>query len=226
MKKHIFIIDDMPDEFLEVYLEENGFKVSTFKNGVNIIHEVTNLRPDLILLDLSLPGKSGFEILKDIIALPFFIPVIIISANDSTEVIVIALEIGAVDYFTKPLNHEILMAKLKVNLRNQVLREINDYNKYNLNDFVFDFENNVISRDGKQIPLTNSESGVLKFLLDNVGKILSREEIMLNIWGKIRKNNFKTIDNHISRLRKKVENDHKKPKYIISVYGRGYKFLI
>ncbi len=226
MNKRIVIIDDIPDILLEKILKDKGFEVNSYQSAEEALNMLQSNIPDLILLDLNLPAKSGFEILKEIIKLDLNIPIIILSAKDATDVKVIGLEMGAADYVTKPFDYDELVARINVNFRKMQNFDSKRENEDILEseDLYLDFSSLIVKKNGETISLTHYEMLLLEYLYKNIGKVVARENIIEKIWGKRIHVSSKTIDNHINRLRKKIENDCSMPRYIVTVYGKGYKF--
>lgn len=224
MEYTITIIDDQPNKILEKMLKKEGYNVDIYDEAEKGIAGIKKNVPDLLLLDLTIPVKSGFEILSELIKLQYDFPIIIVSARDSIEEKVIGLEMGAVDYVTKPFHFKELIARIKVHLKRESLHKSKKSDVFKIGDLVIDFSKQEIKKDEENVTLTHYEYMILKCLVENGGDIVSRDTLIEQIWGNSIHVNSKTIDNHVTKLRKKIEKNYKKPEYIQTIYGRGYKF--
>jgi len=226
MKAKIAIIDDKPDEFLPEKLQAEGYEVFTYTSADEGIQGLISSRPDLLLLDLILPQKSGYELLREIRERKMDFPILIVSAKDSITEKVIGLEIGADDYITKPYAFEELNARIKANLRRTYTAQpkTGERNFFEVDNIKIDLDNFYVEKDGEEIRLSNYEFEILKCLLKKKGKPVAREELIEKIWENKIYLSSRTIDNHIVNLRKKIEDNYKRPRFILTVYRKGYKF--
>lgn len=224
MSAKISIIDDSIEQGLIEKLSKEGYNVVHYDNAEQGLKGVLSSHPDILLLDLVLPQKSGYEILRELREKRFESPIIVISQKTTLTEKVVCLEIGADDFISKPVVFEELNARIKASLRRSSYikkekREIIEIDKLKI-----DLENYYIEKNGEEIRLSNYEFEILKLLLDKRGKPVSREELIEKIWDNKIFISSRTIDNHIVNLRKKMEDSYKRPKYIITVYRKGYKF--
>ncbi|UOD34138.1 response regulator [Deferribacteraceae bacterium V6Fe1] len=221
MSSKVLIIEDEEDlrEILKFNLEREGFQVEAVQDanyGLMILEEFI---PDIILLDLMLPGLKGQQFLKLIKSNSMFrlIPVIIVSAKNSESDIVGALESGAEDFITKPFSIKILMAKIKVILKR---KSVIDSNMVTYNGIELDKSLRVAKIEGEQIELTLKEFELLQLLISNPKRVFTRNQLLTNIWGYDADVYTRTVDSHISSLRKKLKS---KGDIIKSVPKVGYK---
>ncbi len=230
-KIKILVVDD--DEslcgLLAQYLDKQGFSVDFVGDGEAMDSYLEQFAPDLIILDLMLPGEDGLSIAKRLVH-QYGFPVIMLSACGEDVDRILGLEIGADDYLTKPFNPRELLARIR-----SVLRRYQNTNKDSKNDKISNYEfgdnfldtaGQTLIQNGKKIPLTQSEYSLLKLFLDNPNRIFSRDNLLENLKGFDWSPFDRSIDVRISRLRQKVEADPANPEYIQTVWGQGYKFLL
>ena len=219
MKSTILIIEDDKDinEMLTALLTNNGFNVENAYSGTEglLVHS-DNV--DLILLDLMLPGKNGEEIIKELKE-KNNVPIIVMSAIEDVNKKIDLFSLGANDYITKPFNIQILLAKIGSLLRRTNMQEVND--KIDVKDFILNTSNNTIEKDGKVIELTKNEYKILKYLVQNRGKIVSREDIMECLWESESFIDDNTLTVNITRLRNKLEELELK-ELLETKRGQGY----
>ena len=211
---------------MEVYLKNEGFQVYTFYNGLDALECVQNVELDLALLDVMLPGMDGFQICRKIRDSHYF-PVIMLTAKGEDMDKILGLTLGADDYITKPFNPLEVVARVKTQLRR--------YTQYNRSGPAetpaceYDIRGLVIQKDahrcslyGKPVPLTPIEFSILWYLCERRGKVVSSEELFEAVWGEKYLDNNNTVMAHIGRLRDKLKEPAKKPKFIKTVWGVGY----
>jgi two-component system alkaline phosphatase synthesis response regulator PhoP len=219
--KKILIADDEQDilEILQFNLEAEGYQVKTAKNGNEAIEVAKKYNPDLIILDIMMPGKNGIEVCNYLRILPDFQKTLIIfltaMSDDSTEVK--GLESGADDYLTKPIRPKVLISKVNALFRRLMTEKENG--DINLGDLKIDREKYAIIHKGEEITLARKEFELLALLASKPGKVFLRNEILSKIWGTEVIVGDRTIDVHIRKIRQKLELD-----CITTVKGVGYKF--
>ena len=221
-KNSIVIIDDEPQirKVLTIALESAGFKVVEAENGNEGIVQAATTHPQLVILDLGLPDRDGLGVIKELRAWSD-IPVIILSVRNSEEDIVKALDLGADDYLTKPFNTSELLARIRANIRRTQQRiEGGIFTNGNLS---IDFSSRVVKKENKEVDLTNTEYLLLTFLAKNIGKVLTHNYLLKQIWGPSFVENTQYLRVFISQLRKKVEDDYAKPEIIVTESGVGYR---
>lgn len=219
MQKILIVEDDekLRNE-LEIFLSKNGYKVETLTEFNNTIQDILNINPQLVLLDVNLPNTDGEYICKEIRKISN-LPIIIITSRDSELDELMSLNYGADYYITKPFNIQILLAKIATILRRTNMLENQD--KINYKDFVLNISNSTIQKEGKIIELTKNEFRILKYLIDNKEKIVSRQEIMECLWDDDSFIDDNTLTVNITRLRNKLEEINIKG-LIQTRRGQGY----
>jgi two-component system alkaline phosphatase synthesis response regulator PhoP len=227
MKKKLLIIEDEQDliKGLKLNLSDEGFDVDWAVNGVDGLRKAIEETPDLIILDIMLPEMDGLEVCRKLRQKGINIPIIMLTAKGGEIDKVVGLEIGADDYMTKPFSIRELLARIKARLRHSE-REVKPVPElYSFSDNEIDFARFKIRRKGKESDLTSLEADILKYFIVHRGEVVSRDDLLDKIWGYEKYPTTRTIDNHILKLRKKIEDDPSHPRYIISVYGGGYRFI-
>ena len=217
--------DEALAALIQEYLQKHGFHVLLELRGDTAVCRILSGRPDLVILDIMLPGKDGFEVCREIRP-EYNGPVMMFTARDEDIDQLLGLELGADDYICKPVQPRLLLARIKT-----MLRRVNGSEKYSpVSRFCFDgFEINASSREaslnGELLELTTAEFDLLWLLASNAGEVLSRDEIL----GRLRRIDYdgldRSIDLRISRLRKKLGDDSAKPQRIKTVRGSGYLFV-
>ena len=223
----ILVVDDEEYilELISFNLTNNGYTVLTANNGIDAVKIAIEEKPNLILLDLMIPGKDGYDVCKEVRSNIEIknIPIIMLTAKSEEIDKILGLELGADDYITKPFSVRELLARVKAVLRRFSMDEI----KSNIVDFGIlkvDFEKREIHVKDKKLDLTLKEFELLEILIKNKGKILTRDILLDKIWGYEYIGETRTVDVHIRYLRKKVEDDDNHPKFIETIRGVGYRF--
>lgn len=228
-KRKVLIVDDEPSiiELLQLNLENNGFEVIIAENGEDAIKLAFNNLPDVILLDLMLPGIDGYEVCKVIRANEDTgkVPIIMLTAKGDEADKVIGLELGADDYITKPFGVRELIARIKAVLRRaeDTVGKLDNPNLITIENIVIDTVKSEVTKDGLPLEFTLREFKLLEILAKNRGKVVTRETLLNEIWGYDAESETRTLDVHIRRLRKKIEGNDKYPIYIDTVRGIGYR---
>jgi DNA-binding response OmpR family regulator len=227
MKEKILIIEDEEDlvKGLKLNLEDEGYKVVWASDGERGLERVFNEKPELIILDIMLPKKDGLEVCRHLREKKIGTPIIMLTAKGEEIDKVVGLEIGADDYITKPFSIRELLARIKAHLRREQRgpRSIPDITTFG--DTEIDFNHLKIRRTGKEWDLTSLEAEILRYFLSRPGEVVRRDDLLDKIWGYEKFPTTRTIDNHILKLRKKIEKDPAHPRHILSVYGEGYRFM-
>lgn len=210
-------------------LELEGFQVMGARDGSETLKYYTQWQPDLIVLDVMMPKKSGYDVCREIRRGNPTIPIIMLTAKGEEIDKVLGLELGADDYVTKPFGLRELMARISAVLRrsqNSVSPENNSVEDdvFNFGDTEIDVRKMRVCKNGKDFPVTQKEITLLKYFLNHEGEALDRNELLNIAWGPGYHGFTRTLDQHIVQLRKKIEDDHKNPKYIKTVYGVGYRY--
>jgi DNA-binding response OmpR family regulator len=183
--------------------------------------------PDLVLLDLNLPGLSGMDVCRQLRAEGTQVPIIMITGKTDTIDVVVGLEVGADDYVTKPFEVRELIARMGAHLRRseQTVAVQQPKTRFEFPGLTIDMNSRQVWRDGKEVVLTLTEFNLLSLLASQAGQVVSRGELLRKVWGYEIEIETRTVDAHIYRLRKKIERDSEKPSYIHSVPGIGYRFV-
>jgi len=224
--KKILVCDDENSllNMLSIILKKEGYDVICTQNGKEIIEKLKENIPDLIVLDVMLPDVNGFDILKTISS-KYKIPILMLTAKSDIIDKVLGLEFGADDYITKPFDTREFLARVKALLRRmEEVKKISTTFIYK--ELFVDFGQRVVKKSGNPLNLTPKEFELLKVLIEAKGTVLSRGELLDRVWGYDYCGDTRTVDIHILRLRKKIEDDVSNPVYILTVYGFGYKLGI
>ncbi len=226
-KPDVLIIEDEESisKLVCMYLEKSQINPLPFYNAEDALKALTSgLKPDLLLLDLNLPGMNGFDFLKEFRQMfKTDIPVMIVSARDADEDIINGLEYGADEFVTKPFSPGVLVAKVKANLRrkNQTVAASED--TISFGDYTLLLNSCVLKKGDHKIPLSTKEYDVLEYLIKNAGTVLSPEKIFNDVW-KVQFGDITAVAVYIQRLRKKLEADPSNARFIKTEFGKGYIF--
>ena len=230
MDRVILIIEDEQqiNDILAIQLGKEGYKTISAFDGVEGLEMALSENPDLILLDVMLPGMDGWEVCKKVRE-QSNVPIIMLTAREDEVDKILGLELGADDYITKPYSARELTARIKANLRRSALdipvpAKTDDVNTINSGDLTINIERYEVSKNGTVIDITLREFELLKFLAMQPDKIFSREKLLENVWGYEYYGDVRTVDVTVRRLREKIEDDPSMPKYIITKRGVGYYF--
>jgi two-component system, OmpR family, response regulator VicR len=217
----IMVIED--DATLSRVIRDNlvfkGFEVECLSDGIDALPRIRSFAPDLLLLDVMLPGLDGFEICRLNAESPFPVPTIILSARSQNMDKVRGLELGADDYLTKPFTLDELLARINALLR----RTHRESHGLDLGAVHIDFSNFTATKGGACLSLTDREFAVLKVLASHPNQLVTREQLLRSAWGYSEAPMTRTVDYFIGRLRAKIEPDPRHPRYIHSIYGEGYR---
>ncbi len=221
----ILVIEDDPSILLGLKknLEFEGYTVLVAEDGERGLTMAFDARPDLILLDIMLPEVNGFEICRSVRKHEPTVPILILSAKDQEIDKIMGLDLGADDYITKPFSVKELIARVKAALRRTRALEGEDA-PFLFGDIEVDYSGRVLRQKGEPLECTPKEFDLLRFLIRNRGRVLSRDQILNKVWGYDYYGTPRTIDNFIQKLRQKVEHDAQEPDHILTVRGIGYKF--
>ncbi len=209
---------------LEKNLRYEGYKVIRAEDGKKGLEMAIDGKPDLVVLDVMLPKLSGFEVCRALRKSEIYLPVIMLTAKDQEIDKIMGLELGADDYLTKPFSVAELIARIKAQLRRKKVYEGDEVSSFAFDDVTIDFVGASVHRKKKPVDLSFREFELLKFMVRNADKALSREEILNKVWGYDYYGTQRTIDNFITKLRQKLEKNPDKPRRFITVRGVGYKF--
>jgi len=227
MEKKILFVEDEETlaKALKFGLEKEGFQVEVAYDGEEALEKFNQEEYDLIILDLMLPKVDGFEVCRTI-RQSSSVPIIMLTAKDEDIDKILGLELGADDYITKPFNTRELLARIKAILRRASSHgePAQEGNHISSGDMHIDLIRHEVTLKGKRVPLTSKEYALLSLMASNPGKIYSREQLLTEIWRGDYGGDLRTVDVHIRHLREKIEEHPAEPRYIITVWGTGYKF--
>jgi DNA-binding response OmpR family regulator len=223
--ERILVIEDdrAVQKALKRLFEGEGFAVDIAGNGAAGLEMFRAAPPSVLVLDLSLPGTPGQDVCREISQAAPSLPIIILSARTEVMDKVLLLELGAHDYVTKPFSPRELLARVRTAMRRSSRTPLTE--TFSFGDVKVDFKKMELWREGNLVQLTSQEFKVLKFMIQNAERVLSREELLNHVWGYRNYPSTRTVDNHILRLRQKVEKDPANPVHFRTVHSAGYKFV-
>jgi DNA-binding response OmpR family regulator len=222
--KKVLIVEDEPDilNLVKLYLEKDGYRTVTAATGTAALQLIKTDRPDLVILDLMLPELDGLEVCKRIRATPetALIPVLMLTAKAEESDTVIGLELGADDYVTKPFSPKALVARVKALFRRLDRQAEEGTKQYQYGPLSLDTGRHEVTLDGREVPLTAKEFGLLEYLLKHRGRVLTRDALLNAVWGYDYYGTTRTVDVHVRRLKQKIPV---LSEAITSVKSLGYK---
>lgn len=229
----ILVVEDEPTlrETLAYNLSRQGYEVSTAADGPTALDVARKERPDVIILDIMLPGLDGFEVCR-VLRQETNAPILMLTARDDEVDKIVGLEVGADDYMTKPFSMRELMARVKALLRrvrllrqeSEAAEEKKESERLTFGDLTIDPLRREVLRSGEPLALKPKEYDLLYFLVRHRGAVLSREQILQDVWGWDYGGGSRTVDVHVRWLREKIEPDPAQPRRIVTVRGVGYRF--
>ena len=227
----IMIVDDDRNicELLRLYIEKEGFETAIANDGKAAVQMFDSVNPDLMLLDIMLPELDGWQVCREI-RKKSQCPIIMLTAKGEVFDKVLGLELGADDYVTKPFSVKVLLARIKANIRRysgEVVETVkpseSEEDKIVIRELVIDNKNYRVTKNGKEIELSNKEYELLYFLASHVGEVFEREELLGKVWGyESYYGGMRTVDVTMSRLRAKIEDVPAEPEYILTKRSKGY----
>lgn len=226
MTARILIVEDEPAlcTALAERLQSEEYEVACAFDGEDGFRKALSENYDLMILDLMLPRKKGFDVCRDIRKAGLALPIIMLTARTDTADKVVGLKIGADDYVTKPFEMIELLARVEAHLRKPRRKWLDEDAVREFGDLRVDLRGTSVSKSGKAVPLSAREFQLLEYFLQHPGETLSREALLTNVWGYGSDTFTRTVDVHVASLRQKLENDPKNPAWFVTVLGRGYKF--
>jgi len=226
MEKILVVEDDRTvQNALKRLFASSGYNVEIARTGTAGLESVRTALPSAVILDLRLPGMAGQDVCREIKNTAPALPVVVLSASTDVVDKVLLLEIGADDYVTKPFSPRELLARVQASMR-RASRLAAVPETFSFEDISVNFTKMELTQAGKQVALTAQEFKVLKFFIQNHDRVISREELLNEVWGYQSYPSTRTVDNHILRLRQKLENDPSHPLHFKTVHGAGYKFVL
>ncbi|HNP15015.1 MAG: response regulator transcription factor [Parvibaculum sp.] len=222
---HLLIVEDESSlsEPLAFLLEREGYQTTIVKDGHAAIVAFDREAPDLILLDLMLPGIPGTEVCRQL-RTRSSVPIIMLTAKDSEVDVVVGLELGADDYVTKPYSSRELLARIRAVLRRRGEADVESDTVFTAGGISMDVERHTVSVRGEEIPLPLKEFELLEYFLRNAGRVLTRGQLIDRVWGADYVGDTKTLDVHVKRIRGRIEEDPANPTLLVTVRGLGYRF--
>ncbi len=229
LKQRILVVDDDKSivKILRGYLEQSGFDVLVAFDGETAVHTLRRERPDLLLLDLMLPDRDGWDITRLIRTNPDLaaIPIIMLTARAEDTDKIIGLELGADDYVTKPFNAREVVARVRAQLRRSQLGQPVTSRILQVDGLKLDADHHQLTVAGQPVELTRTEFKLLQALMNHPGHTLSRDELLEQVMGHTYQGLGRALDTHVRNLRRKIEPNPDEPTYIQTVYGIGYRFI-
>jgi two-component system response regulator RegX3 len=229
VEAHVLVVEDESSfaEALTIGLEREGFRVTTVQDGATALARFDELEPDLVLLDLMLPRVSGLDVCREL-RTRSSVPIIMVTAKGSEVDTVVGLEVGADDYVTKPYRLRELVARMRAVMRRFETRGVEEPefegNPIQVGDVVVDPERHEVRVRGALVAMPLKEFELLALLMQNAGRVLTREVLIDRVWGSDYVGDTKTLDVHIKRIRSKIEDDPRLPRRIVTIRGLGYKY--
>src|SRR6266699_4039853 len=221
----ILVVEDdrAVQKALKRLFEAEGYNVQIAPDGTTAVELFRAGQPAAVVLDLRLPGISGQEVCREFKQRSAATPIIVLSATSDVSDKVLLLELGADDYVTKPFSPRELLARVRAALRRTLRPQITD--RFSFGDVSIDFTKMEIVREGRTIALTAQEFKTVKFMVQNPERVITRDELLNEVWGYHNYPSTRTVDNHILKLRQKLEKDPANPVHFRTVHGVGYKFV-
>jgi two-component system, OmpR family, KDP operon response regulator KdpE len=221
----ILVVDDEIEitRALQRSLTAHGYEVFAVGNGEDALEDIARHRPDLMLLDLGLPGMSGLEVCRKVRE-HSNLPIIVLSVKDTERDKVLALDLGADDYVSKPFSINEVLARVRVALRHTAQVQAGTEPIFSAGPLRVDFAQRQVQVDGKDVKLTPTEYDLLKVLIKNSGKIMTRQMLLSQVWGTGYGTEAHYLHVYIGQLRRKIEPDPAHPRFILTISGVGYRF--
>jgi two-component system alkaline phosphatase synthesis response regulator PhoP len=226
MTPRILLVEDEAGLVLTVSdrLQSEGYSVESRGDGESGLEAASSGSYDLIVLDVMLPRKSGFDVCRKLRQLEVATPVLMLTARGEVVDKVVGLQLGADDYLTKPFDMMELLARIEALLRRAPARREQPAGVYRFGGVAVDFKKSEVTRDGMAVPLSAREYQLLAYLIEHRGQTLSREQLLTEVWGYQTAVNTRTVDVHMAWLRQKLEENPKTPQHLLTLRGLGYRF--
>ena len=223
--ERILVVEDdhAVQKALKHLFQTEGFEIEITGDGKSAIEAFRRATPSAIVLDLRLPVMSGRDVCREIKQQAPSVPIIVLSAASDVSDKVLLLELGADDYVTKPFSPRELLARVRAALRRNLRKDASEVVSFD--GISVDFTKMEVTRDSERVGLTAQEFKTLKFLVQNAERVITRDELLNEVWGYQNYPTTRTVDNHILKLRQKLEKDPPNPKHFRTVHGVGYKFV-
>ena len=221
----ILVIEDDPkvQRSMSRLFEPEGFSVEIAPSGETGLQAFDMRPPSVVILDLRMPGIGGRDVCREIKRRAPAVPIIVVSATSDVMDKVLLLELGADDYVTKPFSPRELLARTRAALRRSW--RVPNEERFSFDKVTVDFTRMQLTRSGELVPMTAQEFKVLKFMVENRERVISRDELLNEVWGYQDYPSTRTVDNHILKLRQKLEQEPANPAHFLTVHGVGYRFV-
>ncbi len=230
MSKNILIVEDDPDiaRLVQLHLGDAGYSVDHCAEGDTALRHYQNKQPDLVILDLMLPGMNGLDLCRQMRKSTDYIPILMLTSKSTELDRVLGLEIGADDYITKPFSIQELVARVNAQFRRAdaiAVSPANNSQPIQFDALVIDPDKRTVQHNAAAVQLTSKEFDLLLEFVKHPGRAYSRTQLLDKVWGYGHDGYEHTVNSHINRLRAKIEPDPANPRYILTVWGIGYKFM-
>ena len=222
----VLIIEDEPNMVLGLKdsCEYEGYEVAVARDGKEGLHKGSTEKFDIILLDVMLPVMSGLDVCRTLRSRGIETPILMLTARSQEIDKVVGLEVGADDYVTKPFSIKDLLARIRAHLR-RAAKEVVRLESFTFGDVELNFKKYTARKGGHALELSPREFEILQYLIRHRAEIVTRDQLLDEVWGYDSTPITRTVDNHIARLRQKIERDPSEPQHIITVHGLGYRFI-
>ena len=222
----VLIIEDEPNMVLGLKdsCEYEGYEVSVARDGKEGLEKAGTEKPDIILLDVMLPLMSGIDVCRTLRTRGIETPILMLTARSQEVDKVVGLDVGADDYVTKPFSIMELLARIRAHLR-RAAKQVVEIESFTFGDVELNFKKYSARKGGKALELSAREFEILRYLIQRRGEIVTRDQLLDEVWGYDRTPVTRTVDNHIARLRQKIERNPSEPQHIITVHRMGYRFI-
>jgi DNA-binding response OmpR family regulator len=223
----LLVVEDEPHMqfLLAENLEVEGYTVVTAGSGEAALAEIGRRPFDLMIVDVMLPRMTGFEVCREVRARDLRLPIILLTARSEESDRVIGLDLGADDYVTKPFGVRELLARVRAHLR-RTSAQVQPGQEYVVGDVRVDVRKRLVTRSGQRVEMSNREFELLKYFLDHRGEVVSREQLLRDVWGYNQVVVTRTVDNFVSKLRLHLEPTPHDPRYLFTVHGSGYQLVL
>ena len=225
--KRILLVEDEPGLVLTLTdrLKAEGYFVDAVTDGDLAVAKALEESFDLVILDVMLPGKNGFDVCRELRQKGFDVPILFLTARGEVTDKVVGLKLGGDDYLTKPFDMLELTARVDALLRRTPARDDDAMERFRFGDIEVDFRKAEVTRDGESVDLSALEFKLLRYFVEHRGATLSRDELLNRVWGYEAMPYSRTVDVHVSGLRQKIEENPSRPQYVVTVHRLGYKFV-
>ena len=222
----ILVIEDEPQMLIGLRdnLELEGYEVATAADGEDGLTKASSIHPDLVILDITLPRKNGFEVCRELRTRAISTPVVMLTARTHETDKVLGLELGADDYVTKPFSITELLARVRAVLRRTASRPAAP-ETCTIGDVDIDFRIHQARRGSRRVEFTAREFDLLRYFVTHKGEVVTRDQLLNHVWGYEEFPTTRTVDNFVAKLRQKLEPSPREPEHILTVHGAGYKFV-